>query len=112
MVIAPNELDKSLAGIYRPFDARAWERFSDWNPEASAWLLTAVTSGVSAETIADYGRQHGYSDASVNWIRHAATYLHGVEAERLASERPMQRIIDTEPVVITKRFTAVRTPAE
>lgn len=105
-----NELDKVLAGIYRPFDAKAWERFSEWNPEASAWLATAVTSGLSVETIVEYGKRHGYSDAAANWIRHAATYLHSLEMpERIIPGRgEAVRIIDTESAAITKRFTAAR----
>lgn len=107
MVNTLNELDTVLAGVYRPFDAKAWERFSEWNPEAAAWLESAVANGISSEEVANYGERHGYSSAAVNWIRHAATYLHSVvEVERLATERGTRRIIDTEPAV--PRYTVAR----
>lgn len=64
-----------LQGIYLPFDAKAWERFREWDMEAAARLEAAVAGGLTPDAVADYGRQHGYSDAAVNWLRHATAYL-------------------------------------
>lgn len=64
-----------LQGIFAPFDARAWERFREWDAEAAAYLLDAVREGVTAEQIRDYGQANGYSPQAINWLGHAAAWL-------------------------------------
>lgn len=95
-MVSGNMRQDLLAGIYRPFDARAWARFREWDPDAAGYLERAVEAGLSPEAIADYGKQHGYSETAVNWLRHAAEYLRGPAA--------------AEPAVVTGRITDAEPP--
>lgn len=64
-----------MQGIFAPFDMKAWERFREWDAEAAAYLLDAVSEGVTAEQIRDYGQANGYSPQAINWLGHAAAWL-------------------------------------
>lgn len=64
-----------LQGVFAPFDARAWERFREFNPDAAEWLLMAVEAGVTAQEVRQYGKDNDYSEAAVSWLAHAAAWL-------------------------------------
>lgn len=70
-----DDVRELLRGMFAPFDARAWERFREWDAEAATYLYDAVRAGMTADAIRDYGQANGYSPAAVSWLGHAATWL-------------------------------------
>ena len=97
-----NDIETIFQGIVAPFDAKAWERFRDWDPQAADYLQQAVDRGVPAEEIQEYVRRHGYSDLAVSWLGHAALWLHRRRAAEAVPE-PAQavarkRIEDAQPL--------------
>lgn len=102
-----NEISAMLRGAFAPFDAKAWERFRDWDPTAAAYLYDAVASGASAEQIKDYGEAHGYFPSNVSWLARAAAWLQQVrddpETAAVRPEPSRKRIHDAAPEPVALR---------
>lgn len=115
-----------LRGMFAPFDARAWERFREWDPVAATYLLDAVAEGISPAEIAEYGAANGYAPNTVSWLKHAAEWLARPATDEPSSispeaEEPSPRPIAdipgrpgvrtlVEPRSGTGRITAIRQP--
>lgn len=94
-----NQQRELLRGMFAPFDAKAWERFREWDPEAATFLMDGVRAGITDEAIRDYGQTGGYSPNAVSWLVHAAGYIRRTmapadDSELPKSERPLARITD------------------
>jgi hypothetical protein len=84
-----NEARELLRGMFAPFDAKAWERFREWDAEGATYLYDAVRAGMTADEIRDYGQANGYSPAAVSWLGHAAAWLRrSMDAPDTVTEPP------------------------